>query len=81
MNLLSTFGGGLFVVPLLFIIGIVVWMIAAIRSSKSGTKQQTPAGTVYTDKKTPFTKTWPFLFACILIVILIGVIYWMVQER
>lgn len=83
MTLLSTFGGGLFIIPLLFLIGIVIWIIAGIRSSKSGShyQNQNTGQYVGTPGNVPFVKTWPFKFALGLAIILIAVIIYMYSER
>jgi len=81
MNLLSAFGGGLFIIPLLFLTGIVVFTISGIRSSKSGSKQQTQKGTIYSDKNIPFYKTWQAKFVLGLLIALVIIIIWMYNER
>lgn len=82
MHLLSAFGGGLFVIPLLFLLGIIVFTISGIRSSKSGSKQQVQGGkTIYSDKNIPWVKTWQAKFVGILVLALIAVIVWMINEK
>lgn len=82
MNLLSAFGGGLWIIPLLFLIGIVIWIISGLRSAKSGSAQQDlQHGTQYSDIKVPFVKSWQLKFAIFLALVLIGVIIWMYSER
>lgn len=72
MQLLSAFGGGLIVIPILILAGIIIFTISGIRSSKSGS---TSGGNI------SFVKTWQFVFALILTAALIGVTIWMYNER
>lgn len=82
MQVLSAFGGGLWIIPLLVIIGIVIWIISGIRSSKSGSQiQDLEKGTQYSKQNVPFIKTWQFKFAIGLLVIMAGIIYVMYRER
>lgn len=81
MNLLSAFGGGLWLIPLGLLIGAVWSAYRGIKYSSSGSQQQTGGGQTYSDKNVPFHKTGAGLFSIILFVLFIGAVIWMISEK
>lgn len=71
----SVWSEGLWILPLLFVIAILLLLVSAFRSSKSGSEQQLPGqGMTDTKGNVKLTSTWQFWGAAILTLILIGIV-------
>lgn len=81
MNILSAFGGGLWVIPLLTLISTAYFGYKGYKASRSGHTQQTRSGTVSGSENVPFNKTgwhWGFWLS---LLVTIGIVIWMYNER
>jgi CRISPR/Cas system-associated protein Cas5 (RAMP superfamily) len=81
MNLLSTFGGGLWLIPTITAIGAIVFGVFTYMSSKSGSTQQTKKGIEYSDKNVPFYQNGYFYFSLICLLATIVIIIWINSEK
>lgn len=81
MTLLSVFGGGLWIIILIGVIGTSIAAYFGLRSSRSGSQQQTPGGQVYSDKNIPFYKTGGGVFAIILFIATIVAVIVMINDK
>lgn len=83
MNLLSAFGGGLWIIILLIASGAAYFFVRAYKASQSGSSVYNPQlkRTLYSDKNVPIYKTGYFILGCIAVVALIGAIAIMISER
>lgn len=82
MNLLSVFGGGLWIIPIGLFLGAAYSAYRGYRSSKSGSTYQNPDGTTSSSNiNVPFYKTGGGVFSIILTLALIAVIILMVNDK
>ena len=82
MNLLSAFGGGLFIIPLGLFLGSLWSFYRGYRSSKSNsTTQDGFRGVKNNTGNVPIWNTSGFVFGCILLAATIGTMLWMNAEK
>lgn len=83
MTLLSAFGGGLWIIPLLLTFGAAWFLIVAIRKHNSGShyQDQHTGKYVSTPGNVPLSKIGQFWFAVILTGAAIGAAIWMYLEK
>lgn len=86
MILLSVFGGGLFMIPVLLIIGILIFGYQTIKASRSNSTTQVGTGSanVKVEDNTgniPFYKVPQFIFVVIFVVALIVTVIMMVSDK
>ncbi len=79
MYLLQTWGGGLFLLPVITVIGAIIFFIQAYKASKSNSTTQVGTGTsdsrvVDNTGNVPITKTGQFWFAVVLAIATIVII-------
>lgn len=65
MNLLSAFGGGLWIIPVGFLLAALYSAYRGYRSSKSNSTTQTPGGTIDNTGNVSYLKTGGGLFSLI----------------
>lgn len=81
MQILSAFGGGLFLIPLLILLAAAYSFYRGIKASKSGSTIQDKYGTASSDKNVSFFQTGGGIFSIILFAALILVIILMLKDR
>lgn len=81
MNLLSAFGGGLIIIPLLTFIGAIICGVLGLKASKSNSTTQTPGGTIDNTGNVAWYKTGYGVFSIILTVVTGVIVIWMYNER
>lgn len=79
--LLGIFGGGLWVIPLLTLIGFVIFLRLALKASHSGSTQQTPGGIVESDQNVSIWKTGWIWFAIACALATIAIVCLMISDR
>lgn len=86
MTLLSIFGGGLFIIPILLLIGAGIFLYQTIKASKSNSTTQVDSGTpnVHVEDNTgniPFYKIPQFIFVVILAIAAIVSVIMMISDK
>lgn len=83
MTLLSAFGGGLWIIPLLLLFGAMWFLVIAIRKANSGSHYQDGRTGKYVDTKgnVPVSRIGQFWFAIVLAATAIGSTIWMYLEK
>jgi hypothetical protein len=82
MNLLSSFGGGLWIIPVGLFLAAAYSAYRGYLSSKSNSVQQLPGGGYKENTgNVPFYKTGGGVFCIGFTLALIGVIIWMIRDR
>ena len=85
MNLLGVFGGGLWIIPLILILGSAWFFYVGYRAWKSGTAGWTWIGNtpkwVESDKRAPFFSVGQVIFGLILFVAFIVTVILMVGDK
>lgn len=83
MNLLSVFGGGLWIIPILILGGTIFFGVLGLKASQSGSRRQNTATGewIETPGNIPFHKTGYGKFAIALAIALIVVIILMVNDK
>lgn len=79
--LLGIFGGGLWIIPLLTLIGFVIFLRLALKASHSGSTQQTPGGIVESDQNVSIWKTGWIWFAIACALATIAIVCLMISDK
>lgn len=74
-------GGGLWIIPLLTFLGAIIFLVIAVKASKSGSTIQTKEGIQSSDQNVPFYKTGQFIFSVILFAATIGILILMHSDK
>ena len=81
MTLLSTFGGGLFIIPILTLLGAVLSFRKAYISHNSNSTQSTKGGLIDNTGNVPYTQIGSFWFGVIFVASTIVIVLMMHLDR
>lgn len=82
MNLLSAFGGGLWIIPLLLLFGVVYNVFRYIKQRNSGSYYRDINGVKHpSDKPAPFFNHASVVFGLMFLAAFVGVVIWMINDK